>query len=108
MSYWTKLLLRASKKDKNSVIVTGILDSFNLKKKSMSTYFSFLDINANCSNNWISCSFLIKAQWSLGSKCFPSYLKSDGSRSSTTRSLIQSRTSDVDGFFLRPGIVFFR
>ena len=61
-------------------------------------------MKANLSNKWISCSFLMRAPCNLGNKSFPSLFKSIGLISSSNKSLIQSRASEVDGFFFNPGI----
>ncbi len=61
-------------------------------------------MNTTRSNRWTSCSFLSSAPCSGGMNAFLSGLRSaSGEMSSASRILSQSSSSDVDGFFLRPG-----
>src|SRR6476469_10959221 len=62
------------------------------------------DMKTRRSNRWTSCSFFRSAPCSGGMILCWSWLTSaSAGMSSATRSLSQSSSSDVDGFFLRPG-----
>src|ERR1700674_3336006 len=59
---------------------------------------------ATHSNKCTSCSFLRRAPWSGGMITFLSVLRSaSGGMSSASNSFNQSRSSEVDGFFFKPG-----
>src|SRR5207249_874095 len=61
-------------------------------------------MNTTRSNRWTSCSFLSSAPCSGGMYALRSPLFSaSGGMSSASSNLSQSRSSEVDGFFLRPG-----
>src|SRR4029453_12976804 len=62
------------------------------------------DMKATRSKRCTSCSFLSRAPCSGGISTFLSELRNaSGGMSSASKSFSQSRSSEVDGFFLRPG-----
>src|ERR1700730_8492372 len=67
-------------------------------------YLPLRSRKATLSNKCTSCSFLSRAPWSGGMITFLSVLRSaSGGMSSASKSFNQSRSSEVDGFFFKPG-----
>src|SRR6266571_4212264 len=67
-------------------------------------YLDCLDMKMSRSNRCTSCSFLSSAPWRGGTMVLRSLLRSaSGGMSSASRSFSQSRSSEVEGFFFRPG-----